>query len=208
MVNMRTGALRLFVCFAASSYASPIGSPDSNDQGQLEKRNILVPAYLNPTSTVDPATWPTSEWTGTPMFMPTSTVDFELRKRVPDITSMPNLVPTSSVNPDTWSSDGTWTGIPDFMPTTVVHLGTTTGCEVSMSAYTFNDQLAYSYVTHCSGPIQTQATTAALASCCGGESDVYPCNDAGSMPSGTARWRCTMSDSTYAGTRFATTTWS
>lgn len=140
------------VCFTALSCASPIGSPQEGSNspvekrdGLIEKRNGLVPDSLVPTTTVNPATWSTGIWTGTPLFMPTSTV--VLGKR--DITSIPNLVPTTTVNLAT-DTGGTFTGTPDFMPTKVVKLGTTTGCEVSMSAYTTDSSLAYSYVTHCS----------------------------------------------------------
>ncbi|TKA22851.1 hypothetical protein B0A50_07751 [Salinomyces thailandicus] len=205
---MRYALLSSIACLATLAHSSPIANPPDSDASPLEERNLLVPGYLIPTTTVNPATWPTASWTGTPILLPTSTVILK-NKRNPDVTSLPNLVPTSTVNPATWSTESSWTGTPDFMPTTVVHLGTTTGCVVSMASYTFDDEPAYSYVTYCSASQISEATAAitSMPECCGGEEDVYPCNAAGSMPTGTERWVCSSEGEKFAGTRFATTTW-
>ena len=119
-----------------------------------------------PTTTVDPATWPVSAWTGTPILLATSIVDLAsdtaIARRNADIfdilTLFPNLVPTSIVDLATDSTGPAFTGTRDFMPTTVVELGTTTGCVVGMSAYTHSGELAYSYATSCSdGIVPTEA---------------------------------------------------
>jgi len=120
-VNMKGHIISGLVCLSALGCASPIGSPVDDSNSPVEERNLLVPASLIPTTTVDPVTWSTGTFTGTPLFMPTSTVQLDKR----DVTSIPDLVPTSTVDPATWST-GKWTGTPKFLPTTLVHLGQTT----------------------------------------------------------------------------------
>ncbi|KAK4550869.1 hypothetical protein LTR36_000449 [Oleoguttula mirabilis] len=102
-------------CLTALSYASPIASPADDINSPEERRNILVPGELIPTTTVNPATWSAGPWTGTPDFMPTSLVVLGRR----DLASYPDLVPTSEVNPATWTP-GPWTGTPKFLPTKLV----------------------------------------------------------------------------------------
>ncbi|KAH9837468.1 hypothetical protein Tdes44962_MAKER01824 [Teratosphaeria destructans] len=144
----------------------------SNDRrSDNDKRNVLVPNDLIPTTTVDPATWSTGIWTGTPIFLPNNPVNIATDttaiaaadKR--DVTSMPHLVLSTILDLAT-DPTGSWTGTPDFMPTTIVTLGTTTDSEVSLPAYSpkSGSMVEASYATSYGGVTPTAADSdAALA---------------------------------------------
>lgn len=120
-----------------------------------------------------------------------------------DVTTFPNLVPTGTTVDIGTDTTGTRTISPLFMPTKVADIGVTTpGCVVSISDY--------SYVTSCSGGVRATAAAAippSITACCGGQDSLYPCMDDGRMPNGEIRWTCTMAGLSFAGLRFATTTW-
>lgn len=184
-------------------------------ESSIIKKDILVPASLIPTSTVNPATWSTGVWTGTPKFLPTSIVnlatDTGIVKRAPEITSFPDLVPSTTVD---LATDGTgiFTGTPKFMPTSVVQLEA--DCSVSLSTEVKKGTTEWLYFTHCSdgatptGVNEMSALITGVSGCCGGEDDFYACGSDGAMPTGPARWTCTFEGFTYAGVTAATTSWS
>lgn len=167
-----------------------------------------------PTSTVNPATWPTGEWTGTPKFLPTSIVnlatDTGIAKRAPEVTPFPDLVPSTTVDLAT-DGTGVFTGTLKFMPTSVVQLEA--DCDVSLSTVVKEGATEWQYYTHCSdGATPTEAGESpalitGISGCCGGEDDFYACGTDGAMPTGPARWTCTFEGSTYAGVTAATTSW-
>jgi hypothetical protein len=117
------------VCLSALSYASPIGNLAVAPSNPEQKRDILIPASLIPTSTVNPGSWSSASWTGTPSLAPATPVvlggralpvgDAEAKR---DILVPDEAVPTKSVDPNTWSH-APWTGTPQFLPTKAVHLG-------------------------------------------------------------------------------------
>jgi len=198
------------LCLTAMAYASPIGSPvdDRSSPHEIEKRNILVPGYLIPTTAPNPATWSGSQ-TVSPDRLPTSSVNIatdSVAKRDAPVTidgivyptGFPDLVPTSEVNLAT-DTTGTRTISPLLMPTVVATVGTTSGCIVTMKSR--------SYVTHCAHTRTPTPTSTGISKCCGGEDDTYPCNSDGSMPTGTTQWTCTFGSTSCAGTFLATTTW-
>lgn len=200
---MRSTTLIVSLAYlAAIAYCSPISLAEDikSPHNGLEKRNILVPGYLIPTSTVNP-----DEVAGTPITaslerVPTSTVDLATDSKAKrDVTSMPDLVPTSEVNLAT-DTAGTRTISPKLMPTSVASIGaTTSGCVVSISNYSF--------VTHCDHTTTPTPTSTGIADCCGGWDALYPCNDAGTTPTGAAEWTCTLGSTSCAGVTTATTMW-
>jgi len=183
-------------CLTAIIHASPIGSPidDASPHKALQKRNILVPAYLIPTSTINAEVVAGTPVTVSEDRVPTSTVDVAKR----DVSTIPDLVPTVEV--DLVTSLGTPAATPLFMPTRVADIGvTTSGCVVSISDY--------SYVTKCNHPPTPTPTSTGIANCCGGQHNLHPCNDAGTIPTGPATWTCTFGYTTCAGVSTATAMW-
>ncbi|TKA66444.1 hypothetical protein B0A55_10009 [Friedmanniomyces simplex] len=179
------------LCLAAFVHAGPIGSPHEAPQ----KRNILVPGYLIPTTTINAAVAAGTPATASADRVPTSAVDIAKRTLV----TMPDLVPTSEVNLAT-DTLGTQIVSPFVVPTKIADIGvTTSGCIVSISDY--------SYVTHCNYATTPTPTSTGIADCCGGQDSLHACNDAGTIPTGPATWTCTFGSTTCAGISTATTMW-
>ncbi|KAK3671514.1 hypothetical protein LTR78_008613 [Recurvomyces mirabilis] len=162
-------------CLITSITANPIKSFDSGFKHDLQSPM--------PTPTVEFLPRPNINATPSPVHTPSSPITFapvtyasDLKR---DVTSIPNLVPTSPVDLAT-DTTGTRTISPLFMPTKIATIGsavTTAGCEVSI--------VDYEYVTSCSdvnGALSTTAagvvlgeleTTVGIGWCCGGEEDLH-----------------------------------
>ena len=188
-------------CLTVITLANPIGSPLQ----LLEKRNILVPGYLIPTTVPNPATWTGSQIIS-PDRMPTSTVDLAKREEAETIgtviysTGFPDLVPTTTVDLAT-DTTGVRTISPLLMPTAVAQIDgiSTSGCVVTMNSR--------SYVTHCSQIKTPVPTSTGVSHCCGGIESLYACEEDGSIPEGPDAWTCTYGITTCAGITTATSTW-
>ncbi|KAK4569652.1 hypothetical protein LTR86_003417 [Recurvomyces mirabilis] len=193
-------------CLIASITATPIKSFDLGSEHD--------PQSPMPTSTVGFLRRPNINATLSPVHTPSSRVTFVTVTHLPDLkrdlTSMPNLVPTSQVDLAT-DTLGTRTISPLFMPTKIATIGsavTTTGCEVSI--------VDYAYVTSCSdgnGALETTAaavllgeleTTSGPSWCCGGEDDLHACTEDGTIPKGPAEWTCVLGSTTFVGVTTAT----
>ncbi|KAK0282226.1 hypothetical protein LTR35_000633 [Friedmanniomyces endolithicus] len=190
-----TAILSSLVCFTTYVNAGPIANDGLVPHGAAQKRNILVPGYLIPTTTIDVALVSGTPATSSPDLVPTSQVTLAKRTLI----SIPDLVPTVHVDLAT-DTLGTQTISPLLVPTKIADIGATTaGCVVSISDY--------SYVTHCSYTITPTPTSTGVADCCGGQDSLHPCNDAGTIPTGPATWICTFGSTTCAGVSTATTMW-
>ncbi|KAK3069330.1 hypothetical protein LTR53_012413 [Teratosphaeriaceae sp. CCFEE 6253] len=186
-----------FVCLTTIIHASPIGGVigDAGPHNALQQRNILVPGYLIPVTTVDADVVAGTPATASRERVPTGTIAVVKRA----VTSMPNLVPTSQVDLAT-DTVGTQIISPLFVPTVVADIGVATpGCAVYISDY--------SYITQCAYTTTPQPTSTGLANCCGGQGSLHPCNDAGTVPAGPGAWTCTFGSTTCAGVSTATTMW-
>ncbi|KAK3073387.1 hypothetical protein LTR53_005095 [Teratosphaeriaceae sp. CCFEE 6253] len=127
-----------FVCLTTIIHASPIGGviEDAGPHNALQQRNILVPGYLIPVTTVDADVVAGTPATASRERVPTGTIAVVKRA----VTSMPNLVPTSQVDLAT-DTVGTQIVSPLFVPTVVADIGVATpGCAVYISDYSYITQ--------------------------------------------------------------------